>query len=151
MRSSISSKETTYSERLHIADRFSVGLVLPTGFEQSGGWTAHPPVKKIVASESTKFPGGTPVCFLPHLLFFEEEILNSGEILEGTHMQFSTNLPYGEKQIREHIESGANLPMNVSREADQAFMAELRRTDPKRYARLEKAIQTDLIRLPKAA
>lgn len=66
-------------------------------------------------------------------------------------MQFSTNLPYGGKGVRKHLESGASLPMNVSRDAEQAFMAELRRTDPKRYARLEKAIQTDLIRLPKAA
>lgn len=66
-------------------------------------------------------------------------------------MQLSTNLPNGEKGVRKHLESGASLPINVSLEADQAFMAELRRTDPKRYARLEKVIQTDLIRLPKAA
>ena len=66
-------------------------------------------------------------------------------------MQLSTNLPYGNKEVRKHLESGSNLPTNVAREADQAFMAELRRTDPKRYARLEKTIQTDLIRLPKAA
>ena len=66
-------------------------------------------------------------------------------------MQLSTNLPYGSKEVHKHLESGVNLPMNVSREANQAFMTELRRTDPKRYARLEKAIQTDLIRLPKAA
>jgi hypothetical protein len=66
-------------------------------------------------------------------------------------MRLSTNLPYGENRIRQHFESGASLPMNVSRQADREFMAELRRTDPRRYARLEKAIQTDLIRLPKAA
>jgi len=66
-------------------------------------------------------------------------------------MQLSTNLPYGEKRIRKHLESGASLPVNVSREADREFMAELRRTDPRRYGRLEKAIQTDLIRQPKAA
>jgi len=66
-------------------------------------------------------------------------------------MQLSTNLPYGGKRIRQHLESGASLPVNVSREADRAFMAELQRTDPGRYARLEKAIQTDLIHLPKAA
>jgi hypothetical protein len=66
-------------------------------------------------------------------------------------MQLSTDLPYGEKRVRKHLESGASLPMNVSRQADREFMADLRRTDPRRYARLEKAIQTDLIRLPKAA
>jgi hypothetical protein len=66
-------------------------------------------------------------------------------------MQLSTNLPYGEKRIRQHLESGASLSMNVSREADREFMAELRRTDPRRHARLEKAIQTDLIHQPKAA
>ena len=66
-------------------------------------------------------------------------------------MLLSTNLPYKKNGVRKHLESGAILPMNVSREADQAFMTELRRTDATRYARLEKAIQTDLIHLPKAA
>jgi hypothetical protein len=53
--------------------------------------------------------------------------------------------------MRKHLESGTSLSMNVSKQADQAFVAELRRTDPIRFARLEKAIQTDLVRLPKAA
>lgn len=66
-------------------------------------------------------------------------------------MQLSTDLPYWEKRIRKHLESGGSLPMNVSRQADREFITELRRTDPKRYARLEKVIQTDLLHLPKAA
>jgi len=55
-------------------------------------------------------------------------------------MQFSTDLPYGSKAIAEHLASGAKLKMNVSKEADAAFMAELKRTDPKRYARIERTI-----------
>jgi hypothetical protein len=66
-------------------------------------------------------------------------------------MRLSTNLPYGKSGVRRHLESDDSLPMNVSQQADQAFMTELRRTDPIRFARLEKAIQTDLIHLAKAA
>ena len=33
------------------------------------------------------------------------------------------------------------LPSNVSREADSVFMLELKRTDPKRYAKLERNIR----------
>jgi len=54
-------------------------------------------------------------------------------------MQFSTNLPYGSK-VAEHLASGVSLKMNVSADADAVFMSELKRTDPKRYARIEKAI-----------
>jgi hypothetical protein len=54
-------------------------------------------------------------------------------------MQLTTNLPYGEKEVRKHLESGVVVTMNVPKEADYAFMQELKRTDPKRYARLEKS------------
>lgn len=60
-------------------------------------------------------------------------------------MQFSTDLPHGKKGI-----ASGKLPMNVSKEADQSFMVELRRTDPSRYARLEKAIRTGAIQASKA-
>jgi len=54
-------------------------------------------------------------------------------------MQLSTNLPYGTKAIAEHIASGQSLSMNVSREADRAFLFELRK-DVKRWANLEAAM-----------
>ncbi|MGA2430166.1 MAG: hypothetical protein ABSH13_16820 [Candidatus Acidiferrum sp.] len=53
----------------------------------------------------------------------------------------STDVPYRLKAIRAHLTSGASLPMNVSREADAAFMQELKRMDPKRHARLIKNLQ----------
>jgi hypothetical protein len=62
-------------------------------------------------------------------------------------MQLSTNLPYGIKAIREHLDRGVELKMNVSEQADRAFMAELRRTDLHRFNALEKAIRTEVIRL----
>lgn len=61
-------------------------------------------------------------------------------------MQFSTDLPYGSKAIHQHIDSGAKLSMNVSSEADAAFMRELQREDSQRYERLVKNIQTAAIR-----
>ena len=61
-------------------------------------------------------------------------------------MLLSTNLPYGTNAIREHLASGEVLSMNVPCEADRAFMSELQRTDPARYARLAKAIMTDAMR-----
>ena len=41
-------------------------------------------------------------------------------------MQFSTNLPCGAKGVREYIETRGDtrLPMNVSAEADAAYVAE---------------------------
>jgi hypothetical protein len=63
-----------------------------------------------------------------------------------TTMQLSTDLPYGSKAIREHIDSGAKFSMNVSPEADAAFMRELQREDSQRYDRLMKNIQTAAIR-----
>jgi hypothetical protein len=47
-------------------------------------------------------------------------------------MQFSSN--------------GPSKKMNVSAEADRDFMAEVKRTDPARYQRLEKAIRTEAFR-----
>jgi hypothetical protein len=44
-------------------------------------------------------------------------------------------------QANEHIELGASLTMNVSAEADAAFMRELEREDAERYQRLVKNIQ----------
>ena len=61
-------------------------------------------------------------------------------------MQFSTDLPYGEKEVQKHLESKQTLPMNVSKSADQTFMSELKRTDPRRYDRLEKAIRVSALR-----
>ena len=43
----------------------------------------------------------------------------------------------GVHQANEHIDSGAKLSMNVSPEADAAFMRELRREDSPRYERLD--------------
>lgn len=54
-------------------------------------------------------------------------------------MQFSTtNLPCGSKPIAEHLASGESLQMNVSKDADAAFMRELQDSDAPRYARLHK-------------
>jgi len=47
-------------------------------------------------------------------------------------MQLSTNLPYGFKAVQKHIGSGVSLPMNVTPEADAAFMRELQREDSQR-------------------
>jgi hypothetical protein len=61
-------------------------------------------------------------------------------------MQFSTDLPCGSAAVQQHIDSGAKLPMNVTPEADAAFMRELQREDSQRYDRLMKNIQTAAIR-----
>jgi hypothetical protein len=63
-------------------------------------------------------------------------------------MQLSTDLPSGPSAARNHITTRGENPLsrNVSREADLAFMTELARTDPARYARLEKSIQTAALR-----
>lgn len=61
-------------------------------------------------------------------------------------MQFSTDLPYGSKAIQQHIDSCAKLSMNVTPEADAAFIRELEREDSQRYDRLVKNIQTTAIR-----
>jgi len=61
-------------------------------------------------------------------------------------MQLSTNLPYGSAAVQQHINSGAKLQMNVSAEADAAFMRELQRDDSQRYDRLIKNLQTAAIR-----
>lgn len=66
-------------------------------------------------------------------------------------MQLSTNLPYAPKAIREHLASGEVLSMNVSREADCAFLTELERIDPNRYGRLAKAIMSDALREEESA
>ena len=68
-------------------------------------------------------------------------------------MQFSTNLPYGSKAIAAHLASGEKLKMNVSTEADKAFIKELRRTDPKRYERLFKHMfaQAQSVQVPTQA
>ena len=58
-------------------------------------------------------------------------------------MHFSTDLPSGSKAIAEHLASGMKLKINVSQEVDTAFMAELRRTDAKRYERLYKNMFVD--------
>src|SRR6266404_7876070 len=51
-------------------------------------------------------------------------------------MHLSTNLPSG-PSAEEHINLHRDpLPMNVSKEADAAFMAELKRADEPRYNRL---------------
>jgi hypothetical protein len=53
-------------------------------------------------------------------------------------MQVSTDLPSGSRAIKEYLEGRGEtyLSVNVSKEPDKAFMSELRRTDPKRYAEL---------------
>jgi len=61
-------------------------------------------------------------------------------------MQFSTDLPYASKAVQQHIDSGAKLQMNVSAEADAAFMRELQREDSQRYDRLMKTLQTATLR-----
>jgi hypothetical protein len=61
-------------------------------------------------------------------------------------MQLSTNLPYGLRAVQQHIASGAKLSMNVSPEADAAFVRELQREDSQRYERLVKNIQTAAVR-----
>ena len=53
-------------------------------------------------------------------------------------MQVSTNLPSGPAAIEKHWASGESLQMNVSKEADTAFMRELQDVDAPRYARLQK-------------
>src|ERR1700730_8583835 len=53
-------------------------------------------------------------------------------------MQVSTNLPSGPVAIEKQLASGESLRMNVSKEADAAFMRELQDGDPIRYARLHK-------------
>jgi hypothetical protein len=58
-------------------------------------------------------------------------------------MQLSTDLPYGSKAVMQHINSGASLAMNVSKEADSVFMAEVKRIDRTRYDRLIKNMQKD--------
>ena len=53
-------------------------------------------------------------------------------------MQVSTNLPSGSVVIEEHLASGDSLQINVSKEADAAFMRELQESNAPRYARLHK-------------
>ncbi len=53
-------------------------------------------------------------------------------------MQLSTNLPCGPAAITEHLPTGASLRMNLSKDADAAFMRELQEPDAPRYARLQK-------------
>jgi hypothetical protein len=65
---------------------------------------------------------------------------------EKLNMQLSTDLTYGLRAVQQHIASGAKLPMNVSAEADAAFMRELQREDSQGYDRLMKNIQTAAIR-----
>lgn len=57
-------------------------------------------------------------------------------------MQLSTDLPSELKAIKKYFANRGetNLPMNVSKEADAAFVSELRRTDLARYARLRKTL-----------
>jgi len=66
-------------------------------------------------------------------------------------MQLSTDLTYGLRAVQQHIASGAKLPMNVSAEADAAFMRELQREDSQGYDRLMKNIQTAAIRSVEAS
>jgi hypothetical protein len=53
-------------------------------------------------------------------------------------MQVSTNLPSGPAAIEKHLASGQSLQINVSKDADAAFMRELQECDAPRYARLQK-------------
>jgi hypothetical protein len=53
-------------------------------------------------------------------------------------MQLSTNLPCGPSAIEEHPASAESLQMNVSKEADAAFMCGLQESDAPRFARLHK-------------
>lgn len=61
-------------------------------------------------------------------------------------MQLSTNLPCGSAAVQQHIDSGAKLSMNVSPEADAAFIRALQHEDSQRYDRLMKNIQTAALR-----
>lgn len=61
-------------------------------------------------------------------------------------MQFSTDLPYGPRAIAEYLASGQTWRMNVSREADRAFRFDLKKADPKRWAKLDAELQRDLYR-----
>ena len=61
-------------------------------------------------------------------------------------MQFSTDLPHGPKAIAEYLASGQSLRMNVSREADRAFRFDLKKSDPKRWAKLDAELQRDFYR-----
>ena len=47
-----------------------------------------------------------------------------------------------------HLASGVPLTVNVSREADLAYMAELKRTDRDRYSRITDAIQKRTYKKP---
>jgi hypothetical protein len=53
-------------------------------------------------------------------------------------MQVPTNLPFGPAAIEKHLASGESLQMNVSKDADVAFMRELQESDAPSYARLHK-------------
>ena len=61
-------------------------------------------------------------------------------------MLFSSDLPCGVRAVREFIASGQSLRMNVSREADRAFRFDLKKTDPKRWAKLDAELQKDFYR-----
>ena len=61
-------------------------------------------------------------------------------------MQFSTDCPYGPRAVREFIDSGQSLSMNVSWEADRAFRFDLKKSDPKRWAKLDAELQRDFYR-----
>lgn len=56
----------------------------------------------------------------------------------GEILQLSTNLPCGPQAIEKHLASGESWRMNVSKQADAAFMRELQESDAPRYARLQK-------------
>lgn len=62
-------------------------------------------------------------------------------------MQFSTDLPHGPKAIAEYLVSGQTLRMNVSREADRTFRFDLKKVDPKGWAKLDAELQRDFYRL----
>jgi hypothetical protein len=53
-------------------------------------------------------------------------------------LRLSTNLACGPQAIEEHLASGESLRMNVSKDADAAFVRELQESDAPRYARLQK-------------
>jgi hypothetical protein len=53
--------------------------------------------------------------------------------MESFNMQLSTNLPSGQSAVKHINQNPDPLPMNVSKDADAGFMAELRRIDEPRY------------------
>lgn len=61
-------------------------------------------------------------------------------------MQLSADVPHGPKAIAEYLASGQTQGMNVPKEADRAFLSELKKSDPKRWAALDKEMQSDFYR-----